>query len=103
MDLRLSADMSCRVQDDALVRKVFKEAEEKLRQNDLDGASVAIAKVEQLEYEVAKRRRRLTHGAPRLSRELEAEATAALKAGDLDAAEKAVTRADQLVRWQSNS
>ena len=85
------------------MQKAVKEAEEKLRQHDLDGASVAIAKAEQLEYEVAKRRRRLTHEAPRLSQQLEAEAAAALKAGDVDVAEKAVTRADQLIRWQSNS
>lgn len=103
LDLWLPADMSCRMQDDTLARKAFKEAEEKLRQNDLDGASVAIAKAEQLEYELAKRRRRLLHGAPRLSRELEAEAEAALKAGDLEAAETATTRASQLIRWQSNS
>lgn len=86
-----------------MVQKAVKEAEEKLRQNDLDGASAAIAKAEQLEYEMTKRRRRLTHEAPRLSQELEAEAAAALKAGDLVAAEKATTRSEQLVRWQSNS
>ena len=69
----------------------------------MDGASVAIAKAEQLEYEMAKRRQRLTREAPRLSQQFEAEATAALKAGDLDAAEKAMARSEQLERWQSNS
>lgn len=77
----------------------MKEAEDKLRANDLDGASLALAKAEQLEYEVAKRRRRLTHDAPRLVQELEAEAEAELKSGHLDQAKKASTRAEQLRRW----
>ena len=101
LERRLLTEVWFEPQDDAQVQWAVKEAEDKLRANDLDGANLAIAKAEQLEYELAKRHRRLTHDAPRLAQQLQAEAEAELKSGHLDQAEKALTRAEQLRRWHS--
>lgn len=75
----------------------MREAEKCIQKNDLNGASVAIAKAEQLRYEENKWQRRIQHDVPRLSQSLAAEAEADMKSGKHDAAQIASHRAQQLL------
>lgn len=90
-------------QDDVQLQKAVEEAQESMEKSDLDAASVAIAKAEQLAYEKQKRRRWMEHDTPRLLRSLEAEAEACRKSGNLAAAQKATERAEQLRAWTNDT